>query len=64
MLSDPDGSVCEAYGVLKEKSMFGKKFKGIQRSTFIIDSSGKIAATYRGVKVQGHIQALLDRLSA
>jgi peroxiredoxin Q/BCP len=63
LLSDPDGVVCEKYGVLKEKKMFGKAFKGIDRSTFIINRDGRIAAVYRGVKVKRHIQELLDALT-
>jgi peroxiredoxin Q/BCP len=64
LLSDPDGAVCEAYGAVKEKSMFGKKYMGINRSTFIIDGDGMITQAYRGVKVKGHIKQLLDDLSA
>jgi peroxiredoxin Q/BCP len=62
LLSDPDGAVCEKYGVLKEKNMYGRKSIGIDRSTFIIDKNGKIAHAYRGVKVAGHIQQILDAL--
>jgi peroxiredoxin Q/BCP len=61
-LSDPSGVVCEKYGVLKEKTTFGKKKKGIVRSTFIIDRNGKIAALWRDVKVKGHVQEVLDAL--
>jgi peroxiredoxin Q/BCP len=63
LLSDPNGEVCEQFEVLKEKSMYGRKYFGIERSTFIIDDEGKIAAEYRGVKVAGHIRELLDTLS-
>jgi len=62
LLSDPDGKVCEAYGVISEKSMYGKVFKGIERSTFVIDSEGRIAKIYRKVKVAGHARAVLDDL--
>jgi len=62
LLSDPEGVVCEKYGVMKEKNMYGKKYMGIERSTFIIDESGKVTHVYRGVKVKGHIQQLLDEL--
>ena len=54
--------VCDAYGVMKEKNMYGKKYMGIERSTFIIDETGNIVEAYRGVKVKGHIAALLKRL--
>ncbi len=62
LLSDPKGEVCDRYGVLKEKSHSGKKYVGIERSTFVIDETGKIVAVYRGVKVDGHIQELLATL--
>lgn len=60
LLSDEDGDVCERYGVWKEKSMYGKTFMGIERSTFLIDGSGKIAEVWRKVKVPGHVEAVLD----
>lgn len=56
LASDEDGEVCEAYGVWKEKSMYGKKYIGIERSTFLIGPDGKIAALWRGVKVPGHVE--------
>ena len=56
LASDEDGSVCEAYGVWKEKSMYGKTFLGIERSTFLIDEDGNIAALWRKVKVKGHVE--------
>jgi peroxiredoxin Q/BCP len=59
LLSDPDGKVCELYGVLKEKNMFGKKYIGIERSTFVIDREGKIAKAYRKVKAVGHVDEVL-----
>lgn len=62
LLSDPDGTVCDAYGVMVPKNLYGKIFRGIERSTFIIDEQGKIAKIYRKVKVGGHIQAVLDDL--
>ncbi len=62
LLSD-DGEVCEKYGVLKEKSMFGKKYFGIDRSTFLIDKKGKIADIWHSVKVNGHVKEVLSRLS-
>ena len=62
LLSDPDGKVCEAYGVLKDKSMYGKIFKGIVRSTFVIDADGNVARIFQPVKVAGHAGAVLDEL--
>jgi len=62
LLSDPEGKVCAAYGVLKDKVRGGKKTTGIERSTFVIDSSGRIAALWRGVKVEGHAREVLERI--
>lgn len=59
LLSDSDGKVCDAYGVMKDKSMYGKIFKGIERSTFIIGADGTVAKIYRAVKVAGHASAVL-----
>lgn len=64
LLSDADGDVCEQYGVWKEKSMYGKKFMGIERSTFLIDGDGKIAQVWRKVKVPGHAEAVLEAAQA
>lgn len=62
LLSDADGFVCEHFGVIKEKSMYGKKFIGIERSTFILDSHFRIIQSYRKVKVEGHAQAILEEV--
>jgi len=62
LLSDPDGAVCDAYGVLQDKSMYGKVFKGIVRSTFVIDADGKVAKIFQPVKVAGHAGAVLEEL--
>ncbi len=59
LLSDLDAKVCEQYGVFKEKTMFGKKVMGIERSTFVIDSEGIIRKVYRKVKVKGHVSEVL-----
>ena len=59
LLSDEDGSVCEAYGVWKQKSLYGKKFMGIERATFIIGPTGKIEKIYPKVKVKGHAEEIL-----
>ena len=58
LLSDENGEVCEAYGVWKEKSLYGKKFMGIERTTFLIDPQGKIKKIYAKVKVAGHAEAV------
>jgi peroxiredoxin Q/BCP len=63
LLSDENGDVCEAYGVINKKSLFGKTFLGIQRSTFLIDEEGLIQAIWRKVKVSGHTQQVLDELN-
>lgn len=59
LISDVDGELCSKYGVLKEKSMFGKKYLGIDRSTFIIDKKGNIVKIWHCVKVNGHIDEIL-----
>jgi peroxiredoxin Q/BCP len=64
LLSDPEGKVCEAYGVWKEKSMYGRKFMGIERTTFLISPEAKILKIYPKVKVKGHIEALLKDLKS
>jgi len=56
--SDESSGVCEAYGVWVEKSMYGKKYMGIERTTFLIDAKGKIAQIWRKVKVPGHVDAV------
>ena len=63
LLSDVNGEVCEQYGVMKEKSMFGKKYFGIDRSTFLIDKMGKIARVWNAVKVNGHVEEVLEALA-
>jgi thioredoxin-dependent peroxiredoxin len=57
--ADESGDVCEAYGVWVEKSMYGKKYMGIERSTFLIGTDGKIAHIWRKVKVPGHANEVL-----
>ena len=64
LLSDENDEVCEAYGVWKEKSMYGKKFMGIERSTFLIDADGKIARVWRKVKVPGHADEVLEAVGS
>jgi peroxiredoxin Q/BCP len=62
LIADPDETVCELFGVMKLKNMYGKQVRGIERSTFLIDRSGHIAQIWRGVKVPGHAQAVLVAL--
>jgi peroxiredoxin Q/BCP len=62
LISDEDHKIAEAYGVWQEKSMYGRKYMGIQRSTFVIDEKGKIAAIYDKVKVNGHAAEVLDKI--
>ena len=64
LLSDEDGKVCEAYGVWVEKSMYGRKYMGIERSTFVIDGKGVIRNVWRKVKVPGHAEAMLEAAAA
>ncbi|QQE80375.1 thioredoxin-dependent thiol peroxidase [Alicyclobacillus sp. SO9] len=60
LLSDASEEVCNAYGVLKEKNMYGKKVFGIERTSFVIDRDGNIAKIYPKVKVDGHAESVLD----
>lgn len=63
LLSDPEGQVCEAYGVWQEKTLYGRKFMGIVRSTFVIDETGKITKIFPKVKVAGHVDEVLAALA-
>ena len=62
LLSDEAGSVCEDFGVWKEKSMYGKIYMGIERSTFIIDGSGSVTHEWRKVKVANHVEEVLEAI--
>jgi peroxiredoxin Q/BCP len=64
LISDPDEAVCNLFDVMKMKNMYGKKVRGIERSTFIIDESGKLVKEWRGVKVPGHIDEVLKFVKA
>ena len=64
LLSDEGSDVCEAYDVWGEKKMYGKTFMGIDRATFLIDRDGKIARTWRKVKVPGHVDEVLEAVRA
>jgi peroxiredoxin Q/BCP len=60
LLSDADEKLCTQFGVIKMKNMYGKQVRGIERSTFVIDGKGALAKEWRGVKVPGHAQEVLD----
>ncbi len=60
LLSDADEELCQGFGVIKMKNMYGKQVRGIERSTFVIDRGGRIVREWRGVKVPGHAQEVLD----
>ena len=62
LISDPEHEIAEAYGVWQEKSLYGRKFMGIVRSTFVIDDKGKIAEIYSKVRVKDHVSSLLKTL--
>lgn len=62
LLADEDGKVCETYSVWVEKSMYGKKYMGIERSTFLLDEQGKIQGIWRKVKVDGHVDEVKEKL--
>ena len=59
LISDPDETVCTMFDVIVMKSMYGKKVRGIERSTFVIDAAGKIVKEWRGIKVPGHVDEVL-----
>lgn len=63
LLSDEDNSLCEHFGVWTEKNMYGKKFMGIVRSTFLIDPDGVLIHEWRKVKVAGHVDAVVDHIT-
>lgn len=60
LIADTDEAVCNLYGVIKQKKMYGKDVRGIERSTFLIDARGKLVQVWRGVKVPGHAQEVLQ----
>ena len=61
---DADGKVCEGYGVWVEKSMYGRKYMGIERATFLIDGAGVVRRVWRKVKVPGHVEEVLEAIRA
>ena len=62
LISDPDELACNLFGVIKMKNMYGKQVRGIERSTFLINENGELIKEWRGVKVNGHIQEILEFL--
>ncbi|MFZ6753038.1 peroxiredoxin [Undibacterium sp. Dicai25W] len=64
LISDPDETLCNMFNVMKMKNMYGKQARGIERSTFVIDASGKLVKEWRGVKVAGHVDDVLEFVSA
>ena len=60
LLSDPEEIMCKAFDVMKLKSMYGREYMGVDRSTFLINSQGKVMKEWRSVKVKGHVQEVLD----
>lgn len=64
LISDEEGKLCEAFGVWVEKSMYGRKYFGIERSTFLIDAQGVVAKAWRKVKVTGHAKEVMAAVKA
>ena len=62
LLSDPDEKVCKQFDVIREKTLYGRKFMGVERSTFLIGPDGKLREEWRKVKVKGHADAVLERV--
>jgi len=64
LLSDADEQVCSQFGVIKQKNMYGRKVRGIERSTFVLDRGGVLAREWRAVKVPGHVEEVLNFVKA
>ncbi len=64
LLSDPSEAVCNQFGVMKLKNMYGRKVRGIERSTFVLDGEGVLKREWRGVKVPGHVEEVLNFVKA
>jgi len=64
LISDPEEMVCLMFNVMKMKNMYGKQVRGVERSTFVIDGTGKLVKEWRGVKVPGHIDDVLEFVKA
>ena len=63
-MSDPDEKVCKAFDVMKLKSMYGREYMGVDRSTFIINKDGKVVKEWRAVKVKGHVAEVLEEIKS
>lgn len=63
LLSDPEENVCQLFNVMRDKNMYGKKVRGIERSTFLIDASGVLRQEWRKVRVDGHAEAVLEAVA-
>lgn len=64
LLSDPDEVLCKAFGVIKEKNLYGKKYMGIERSTFLINKQGQLVNEWRKVRVKGHVAEVLQAVQS
>ena len=64
LVSDPDETWCKAFDVIHEKTLYGRKFLGVVRSTFLIGPDGKLRREWRNVRVPGHAEAVLDAIAA
>ena len=64
LISDPDEAMCSMFDVMKIKTMYGKQARGVERSTFIIDAGGRLVKEWRGVKVPGHVDEVLEYVKA
>jgi peroxiredoxin Q/BCP len=64
LIADTEEKLCHMFGVVKNKIMYGKKVKGIERSTFLIDSTGVLRAEWRGIKVAGHVEEVLKEVKS
>ncbi len=62
LVSDPDERLCRLFDVIREKSLYGKKYMGVDRSTFILDKDGVLRREFRGVKVKGHVDEVLEEI--
>lgn len=62
LISDPEEKLCKSFDVIKEKSLYGRKYMGVDRSTFIISQDGKILHAWRNVKVKGHVDEVIEKL--
>lgn len=60
LIADPDESLCELFGVMKLKNMYGKQVRGIERSTFLVDANGVLVQEWRGLRVPGHVQQVFE----